>query len=116
MIEVEDLTVRFGGVMSIDQMSDHLLRGNVRSHRAERCRQDDVLQRAVRIRAPSAGVVRAFGDDLLVMADYERARWGVRRTFQTEQAIENLTVYDNVLARARAHGGERATPSVVGGD
>ena len=31
------------------------------------------------------------------MSDYERARWGVRRTFQTEQAIEALTVYDNVL-------------------
>ena len=30
------------------------------------------------------------------MADYKRARWGVRRTFQTEQAIEQLSVYDNV--------------------
>ena len=30
------------------------------------------------------------------MAHYRRARWGVRRTFQTEQAIEELSVYDNV--------------------
>ena len=30
------------------------------------------------------------------MADYRRARWGVRRTFQTEQAIEKLSVFDNV--------------------
>jgi ABC-type branched-subunit amino acid transport system ATPase component len=30
------------------------------------------------------------------MADYRRARWGLRRTFQTEQAIEQLSVFDNV--------------------
>ena len=30
------------------------------------------------------------------MADFRRARWGLRRTFQTEQAIEELSIYDNV--------------------
>ena len=30
------------------------------------------------------------------MVDYRRARWGLRRTFQTEQAIEKLSVFDNV--------------------
>src|SRR5437660_635313 len=46
--------------------------------------------------APAAGTVRAFGEDLLTMAGYRRARWGLRRTFQTEQAIEALSVFDNV--------------------
>ena len=45
---------------------------------------------------PAAGSVTAFGEDLLSMAHFRRARWGVRRTFQTEQAIEDLSVYDNV--------------------
>jgi ABC-type branched-subunit amino acid transport system ATPase component len=45
---------------------------------------------------PAGGSVRAFDDDLLSMAHFRRARWGLRRTFQTEQAIENLSVYDNV--------------------
>ena len=31
------------------------------------------------------------------MADFRRARWGLRRTFQTEQAVEGLSVFDNVL-------------------
>jgi ABC-type branched-subunit amino acid transport system ATPase component len=30
------------------------------------------------------------------MTHFRRARWGIRRTFQTEQAISDLTVYDNV--------------------
>jgi branched-chain amino acid transport system ATP-binding protein len=45
---------------------------------------------------PASGTIAAFGEDLLKMADYRRARWGLRRTFQTEMAIEQLSVYDNV--------------------
>src|SRR5437660_12434247 len=45
---------------------------------------------------PVSGQITAYGEDLLKMAHYRRARWGVRRTFQTEQAIEELSVYDNV--------------------
>jgi ABC-type branched-subunit amino acid transport system ATPase component len=45
---------------------------------------------------PVAGTVRAFDEDLLGMAHFRRARWGLRRTFQTEQAIEQLSVFDNV--------------------
>jgi branched-chain amino acid transport system ATP-binding protein len=37
------------------------------------------------------------GVDLLELPHFKRARWGLRRTFQTEQAIESLTLYDNVL-------------------
>ena len=43
------------------------------------------------------------------MADFRRARWGVRRTFQTEQAIANLSVFDNVLLVHEHTGGSRST-------
>jgi branched-chain amino acid transport system ATP-binding protein len=60
--------------------------------------------------APTAGAVRAFGDDLLDMPHYRRARWGLRRTFQTEQAIEELSVADNVaLAHEHSRLGSRAS-------
>src|ERR1700733_10366840 len=45
---------------------------------------------------PASGGVTAFDENLLRMTHFRRARWGVRRTFQTEQAISDLTVYDNV--------------------
>ena len=38
------------------------------------------------------------------MVDFRRARWGLRRTFQTEQAIEQLSVFDNV-AMVHEHSG-----------
>ena len=52
-----------------------------------------------------AAACTAFGTDLLAMPHYRRARWGLRRTFQTEQAIEELSVYDNV-AMVHEHWGE----------
>ena len=57
---------------------------------------------------PSTGRVRAFGEDLLAIPDFKRPRWGLRRTFQTEQAIAELSVFDNVLLVHEHTGGDRA--------
>ena len=109
MIEVEGLTVRFGGVVPIDDMTLTLSGGTcglIGPNGAGKTTFFNVLSGFVR---PVAGAVHAFGDDLLAMADYRRARWGLRRTFQTEQAIANLTVFDNVLLVRENTEGGRAT-------
>jgi branched-chain amino acid transport system ATP-binding protein len=43
------------------------------------------------------------------MPHFRRARWGLRRTFQTEQAIEELSVYDNVALAHEHSARNRAT-------
>ena len=96
MIEIKDLTVRFGGVTPLDHMTitfDEGTNGLIGPNGAGKTTFFNVLSGFVR---PSEGSVTAFGEDLLAMAHFRRARWGVRRTFQTEQAIEELSVYDNV--------------------
>jgi ABC-type branched-subunit amino acid transport system ATPase component len=96
VIEVEGLTVRYGGVTSLDDMSLTFEQGTcglIGPNGAGKTTFFNVLSGFVR---PAAGTVRAFGVDLLSMAHFRRARWGVRRTFQTEQAIEELSVFDNV--------------------
>ncbi len=97
MIEVSALTVRFGGVIPIDGMTVTFPGGTcglIGPNGAGKTTFFNVLSGFVR---PAAGSVRAFGEDILAMADYRRARWGLRRTFQTEQAVEGLSVFDNVL-------------------
>jgi branched-chain amino acid transport system ATP-binding protein len=109
MIEVEGLTVRFGGVVPIDDMTLTLSGGTcglIGPNGAGKTTFFNVLSGFVK---PVAGAVHAFGDDLLAMADYRRARWGLRRTFQTEQAIANLSVFDNVLLVRENTEGGRAT-------
>ena len=96
MIEVKGLTVRYGGVTSLDDMSLTFEPGTcglIGPNGAGKTTFFNVLSGFVR---PAAGTVRAFGADLLSMAHFRRARWGVRRTFQTEQAIDELSVFDNV--------------------
>jgi len=97
LIEVKDLTVRFGGVTPLDKVNVTFSPGTnglIGPNGAGKTTFFNVLSGFVR---PAGGSVNAFGDNLLGMAHYRRSRWGLRRTFQTEQAIEELTIYDNVL-------------------
>lgn len=106
MIEVASLTVRFAGVTPIDDMSVTFPNGAcglIGPNGAGKTTFFNVLSGFVK---PSAGSIRVFGEDLLKMVDFRRARWGLRRTFQTEQAIEQLSVFDNV-AMIHEHSGER---------
>src|SRR5437660_5097925 len=96
MIEVAGLTVRFGGVTPLDGMSVTFEAGTcglIGPNGAGKTTFFNVMSGFVR---PAAGQITAFDEDLLKVVHYRRARWGVRRTFQTEQAIEELSVYDNV--------------------
>jgi ABC-type branched-subunit amino acid transport system ATPase component len=110
MIEVSGLTVRFGGVTPLDGMDVKFESGTcglIGPNGAGKTTFFNVLSGFVR---PATGTVDAFGENLLKMAHFRRARWGVRRTFQTEQAIEELSIYDNVAMvheQSKGSGGSR---------
>jgi ABC-type branched-subunit amino acid transport system ATPase component len=97
MISISSLTVRFGGVVPIDDMNvtmDIGVNGLIGPNGAGKTTFFNVLSGFVK---PAHGSVTAFGDDLLAMPHFRRVRWGLRRTFQTEQAVAELTVFENVL-------------------
>jgi len=110
VIEIRDLTVRFGGVAPLDGMSLTFQPGTnglIGPNGAGKTTFFNVLSGFV---DPSEGSVQTFGEDLLAMPHYRRARWGLRRTFQTEQAIEELSVAGNVaLAHEHSKTGDRAS-------
>src|SRR5206468_3634662 len=109
VIEVQGLTVRFAGVTPIDDVSVVFPGGTcglIGPNGAGKTTFFNVLSGFVR---PARGAIRGFGDDLLAMADFRRSRWGLRRTFQTEMAIEGLSVYDNVAMIHEHSGAKRAT-------
>jgi ABC-type branched-subunit amino acid transport system ATPase component len=109
VIEVSDLTVRFGGVTSLDSMSVSFESGTcglIGPNGAGKTTFFNVLSGFVK---PASGSVVAFGEDVLAMAHFRRARWGVRRTFQTEQATEDLSVYENVATVHEHSRAPRAT-------
>jgi branched-chain amino acid transport system ATP-binding protein len=117
VIEVKNLDVRFGGVKPIDQMSVTFPGGTcglIGPNGAGKTTFFNVLSGFVK---PASGTVTAFDEDLLAMTDFRRARWGLRRTFQTEQAIEELSMYDNVAMveeHSTSNGGGSRREDVVG--
>jgi branched-chain amino acid transport system ATP-binding protein len=109
MIEVEALTVRFAGITPLDDVSLTFERGTcglIGPNGAGKTTFFNVMSGFVR---PASGSISAFGEDLLKMADYRRARWGLRRTFQQEQAIEQLSVFDNVAMIHEHSGAKRSS-------
>jgi len=108
MIEIKSLTVRFGGVTPVDDMNLAFgvgTNGLIGPNGAGKTTFFNVLSGFV---MPLHGTVTAFGDELLAMSDFRRVRWGLRRTFQTEQAIASLSVYENVLI-VHEHSGSPAS-------
>ncbi len=96
MIDVEGLSVHFGGVVSLDEMTIQFPEGTcglIGPNGAGKTTFFNVLSGFV---TPRSGRIDALGQDLLSLPSFKRARWGLRRTFQTEQSIEKLTVFDNV--------------------
>jgi branched-chain amino acid transport system ATP-binding protein len=109
MVEIENLTVRFGGVTPIDNVSlvfESATCGLIGPNGAGKTTFFNVMSGFVK---PAAGTITAFGENLLKMADYRRARWGLRRTFQTEMAIERLSIFDNVAMIHEHSGAKRST-------
>jgi branched-chain amino acid transport system ATP-binding protein len=109
VIEVKDLRVEFGGVTPIDGMTVTFPGGTcglIGPNGAGKTTFFNVLSGFVK---PAGGAVRAFEQDLLAMTDFRRTRWGLRRTFQTEQAIVELSLYDNVAMVHEHSRGKRSS-------
>ena len=98
MIEIEDLTVQFGGVRGLSALTARLeepVTGLVGPNGAGKTTLINVLSGFVR---PATGYVRVDGRNLNDIPIHKRVAFGVRRTFQNEQIVENLTVGDNIAA------------------
>ena len=98
MIEIRNLTVEFGGVRGLNDLSADVgakITGLVGPNGAGKTTLLNVMSGFVR---RTAGTVMMDGQDLLRVPLNRRAAFGLRRTFQTEQVVENLTVWDNIAA------------------
>ncbi|QKC85409.1 ATP-binding cassette domain-containing protein [Mesorhizobium sp. NZP2077] len=111
MIAIENLVVQFGGVRPIDRLTAQLaapVSGLIGPNGAGKTTLLNVLSGFLR---PIEGKVTLNGQALLELSPLQRVRAGLRRSFQTEQVVEDLTVAGNLAAiadhvlpaRARLH-------------
>jgi branched-chain amino acid transport system ATP-binding protein len=100
MIEITDLSVQFGGVKPIDGLTVTLTKpivGLIGPNGAGKTTLLNVLSGFV---TPSRGSVKVDGQLVTGMPAHQRAFMGLRRTFQTDQIAEDLSLKQNVQAIA----------------
>lgn len=100
MIAIDNLVVQFGGVRPINGLTgtlDAAVSGLIGPNGAGKTTLLNVLSGFVR---PLAGSVVLDGMDLTAMSPLKRVKAGLRRAFQTEQVVEDLSVVGNLSAIA----------------
>lgn len=98
MIHIENLTVQFGAVKPLDNLNvtlDARICGLIGPNGAGKTTLLNVLSGFI---TPVDGRIDVDGTDLLSLSPIQRVGLGLRRSFQTEQVVEDLSVYDNVLS------------------
>ena len=112
MIALENLTVRFGGIVALDAVTAQVsapVSGIIGPNGAGKTTTMNVISGFL----TSSGSVTVDGVDLMQMPPHLRTRWGLRRSFQREQIADDLTVAENLWAIADNLAGSRATKRAV---
>ncbi len=99
LLEVRDLSVRFGGVVALDRVSFSVDAGQVVAligpNGAGKTTLFNVITRVYR---PSGGTVLVDGQTVLSMRPHQVIRHGVARTFQNVALFQSMSVLENVEA------------------
>src|SRR5438445_6463879 len=104
LLEVRDLSVRFGGVVALDRVSFNVDEGQVIAligpNGAGKTTLFNVITRVYR---PSGGTALFDGHSVLEMRPHHVIRFGVTRTFQNVALFRSMTVLDNVMVGDHVH-------------
>ena len=106
ILELEEVSVRFGGIRALDGVSLHVSAGEVCGligpNGAGKTTLFDVVSG---LRGPDVGRVRFEGRDVAGQSPVRLSQARVRRTFQRVQLFGWLSVEENILTALDWHGG-----------
>ncbi|MGZ9713301.1 ABC transporter ATP-binding protein [Glaciimonas sp. GNP009] len=102
MLKLEDITIRFGGLIAVNavnmEIGSHEVVGLVGPNGAGKTTLFNAISGLVR---PSSGRIIFGNEDILKLPLHQRARRGIGRSFQIPQPMHQLTVRENLLVAQR---------------
>jgi len=103
LLELRDVTRRFGGVVALDDVSFTVQKGEIAGligpNGAGKTTAFNVITRLYR---PESGEITFDGESLLRTPPHKVVRRGIARTFQNVELFPTMTVLENVLVGAHA--------------
>lgn len=98
MLQFNDITVRFGGVVAVDRLSLDIPEGCVQSIIGPNGAGKTTLFNCIsRFHSPSEGRIRFGNTDLMAMKPHQIITTGIARSFQNVELFAKMTVVDNLL-------------------
>ena len=105
LLEVRDVTLRFGGIVALDGVSFDVEEGHISGligpNGAGKTTAFNVITRLYK---PDAGEVLLEGSSILRQPAHKIVRKGIARTFQNIQLFRTMSVLENVLVGAHGRG------------
>jgi branched-chain amino acid transport system ATP-binding protein len=104
LLEVENVTLKFGGVTAVNDVSFSVEEGEVFALVGPNGAGKSTLFNLIsRFYDPVAGDIRFAGESILKKAPHEIAGLGIARTFQNIELFEQATVLQNLLVGCHRH-------------
>ena len=114
LLEVKDVTRRFGGIIALDEVSFDVEAGQIVGligpNGAGKTTTFNVITRLYR---PDSGELRFAGESLLSTPPHRVIQRGIARTFQNLELFKTMSARENVVVGTHARVGGRSVDEII---
>ena len=106
LLQIENLSKRFGGIVASDQLTLDVREGELHAVIGPNgAGKTTLIGQLTGEVTPNAGRIRFAGRDITRLPTYRRSALGLARSFQITSLFLDFTVLDNVALAVQAHAG-----------